>query len=79
MKVVGLAFITGLLLVSGALGDTPNIGDSVVIISEQANIQSKQGSMGSGPKGTRFTVRQKTRGWLLGQFTIQGQPNTGCP
>ncbi len=77
MKVVGLAFITGLLLVSGALGDTPNIGDSVVVISEQANIQSKQGSMGSVPKGTRFTVRQKTRGWLLGQFTIQGQPVFG--
>ena len=68
MKTVGLALVSGLALCANVQGNEPRIGDSVVVVSDEAEVKSKEGAMGTVPVGTQFSVKQKSGSWLLGLF-----------
>ena len=77
MKIVRLALVSVLVLCANALGSEPQIGDSVMVISDQAEVRSKHGTLGIAPIGTEFSVKQKSGPWLLGLFQIGGRSAWG--
>ena len=54
MKTLGLALVAAVLLAPSAVGREPQIGDSVIVVSDQAEVKSKEGSLGIVPRGVSF-------------------------
>ena len=74
MRAVRLVLCMVGLLTTVAVGEEePQIGDSVVVVTEQTEVKSKAGTLAVVPLGTQFIVKQKSGPWLLGQFEIEGQ------
>lgn len=73
MKTLGLALAAAVFLASSAMGREPQIGDSVIVVSDQAEVKSKEGPLGVVPRGSQFSVKQKSGPWLLGLFQIEGR------
>jgi len=57
-------------LSSFTYGQDFQVGETVVIATENAKVASKQENLGSVPRGTKFKIRQKNNSWLLGEFMI---------
>ena len=77
MKVVRMTWVLVLLLSASAIAREPRLGDSVVVITDQAAVQSAQGRLASAPLGTRFVVKQKRGPWLLGVIHLDGRNVSG--
>jgi hypothetical protein len=77
MKTVRLALVLVLFLTTYVTGGEPKIGDTVVVNTDQAEVRSKQGRLGTVPLGTQFSVKQQNGSWLLGLFQIEGRSAWG--
>ena len=77
MKVVRMTWFFVLLLSASAIAREPRRGDSVVVITDQAAVQSARGRLATAPLGTRFVVKQKRGPWLLGVIHLDGRSVSG--
>ncbi len=73
MKTLCLALVVAAYMAPSAVGREPQIGDSVIVVSDRAEVKSKEGSLGIVPRGSQFSVKQKSGPWLLGLFQIEGR------
>jgi len=65
-----LLLLAFFFLSSFAYSQDFQVGETVVIAIDSASVQSKQQNLGSVPRGSKFTIRQKNSSWLLGEFQI---------
>ncbi len=65
------------LLSSASHGQDFQVGETVAVATDSAAVKSKQQSLGSVSRDTKFTIRQKNGSWLLGEFLINNQTVLG--
>ena len=73
-----LMLLLAFFLASSLLrGQDFSVGESVVVTTKSADVQSKQEKLGSVPRGTKVKIRKKNASWLLGEFQVTNQTTLG--
>lgn len=58
-------------------GQDFEVGESVIVSVENADVMNKQKKLGSVPRGTKFEIRQQAPSWLMGEFRINDRTVLG--
>jgi hypothetical protein len=70
----------GLLALSASAaskGEDLKVGESVIVVTENADVMVAQKKVASVPRGTEFKIRQQAPSWLLGEFQIENRTVLG--
>jgi hypothetical protein len=79
MTVRGLVILGVLFLSASAAsrGEDFKVGESVIVVTENADVMVEQKKVGDVPRGTIFKIRQQAPSWLLGEFKIENRTVLG--
>lgn len=79
MTVRGVVMLGVLFLSATATSKAEDfkVGESVIVVTENADVMVEQKKVGDIPRGTIFKIRQQAPSWLLGEFKIENRTVLG--
>ena len=72
-----LLLVAFLFLSSVSHGQDFHVNETVAVATDSTEVKSKQQSLGSIARDTKFSIRQKNGSWLLGEFKIDNKTVLG--